>query len=235
MKRSLLLIFTILLSFVLVACGGDEEETEAVEESENTEEQGMPQVEFSDDEMIEGDITVLNVNGTEITGDKYNNIYRQLKTMYHMNGADTSDLDALQNETIDILTEQELILQDALENGIEVTEEDAQEEIDLIVETNGEEAIDMMLEEYELTEEQFREQLMDDLVTIQYIETFDVEVTDEEIEEQYNLLKEESDEVGELEEYEDLIRQALIENKQSEMLASRVDELREEAEIETLI
>ncbi|MCM3740502.1 SurA N-terminal domain-containing protein [Oceanobacillus luteolus] len=234
MKKRILLITALFLTLLLAACNNDD--TEKADDNKDTEEQATETVEISDEEKVDNDSVVLNINGTEINGAKYNNVYKQYKTMLHMYGQDVSDLDMLKDETVLILTEQELIRQDALDSGIEVTEEDAQEEIDNIIETNGEEAIQTMLEEYDLSEEQFREQLMDDLLMVRYIESeFTVEVTDEEVEEQYNQMKEQSEEVGELQEYEELIRQSVMEQKQREMLEARIEELKEEAEIETLI
>lgn len=234
MKKRILLITALFLTLLLAACNNDD--TEKADDNKDTEEQATETVEISDEEKVDNDSVVLNINGTEINGAKYNNVYKQYKTMLHMYGQDVSDLDMLKDETVLILTEQELIRQDALDSGIEVTEEDAQEEIDNIIKTNGEEAIQTMLEEYDLSEEQFREQLMDDLLMVRYIESeFTVEVTDEEVEEQYNQMKEQSEEVGELQEYEELIRQSVMEQKQREMLEARIEELKEEAEIETLI
>lgn len=234
MKKRILLITALFLTLLLAACNNDD--TEKADDNKDTEEQATETVEISDEEKVDNDSVVLNINGTEINGAKYNNVYKQYKTMLHMYGQDVSDSDMLKDETVLILTEQELIRQDALDSGIEVTEEDAQDEIDNIIETNGEEAIQTMLEEYDLSEEQFREQLMDDLLMVRYIESeFTVEVTDEEVEEQYNQMKEQSEEVGELQEYEELIRQSVMEQKQREMLEARIEELKEEAEIETLI
>ncbi|MHA6253083.1 SurA N-terminal domain-containing protein [Oceanobacillus sp. CAU 1775] len=236
MKKQLMLIAVILLALFLVACSDDE--ADEVNEDENVagEEQAQPEFEITEDEKADEESAVVSVNGTEILGDKYNNIYQQLKTMLHMYGQDTSDLEMLKSETIAILVEQELIRQDATEQGIEVTEEETQAQIDTIVEENGEEALATMLEQNNLSEEDFREQLTNDLVTLKYIETeFDVEVTDEEVQEQYDLLKEENEELGEFEEYEEVIRQNINDEKQREMLETRVNELREVAEVETLI
>lgn len=239
MKKRMLLIFTLVLTLMLAACGNDDadEADDSEAENENTEQQQQEEVEITEDEKVEADTVVVSINGEDVTGEQYNNIYRQLKTMYQMYGQDVSDQDMLKDETIDVLTEQELIRQDALESGIEVTEDEVQEEIDNIIETNGEEAIDTMMEEYELSEEEFRNQMMNDLVTIRYIEEeFEAEVTDEEIEEQYNQLKEESEEeIGELEEYEEMIRQSLAQQKQNELLENRISELKETAEIEAHI
>lgn len=240
MKKQLLLVLTLLMALLLAACGDDAEDKSSENandsESADTAEQAPKEVEITEDEQADAESAVVSVNGNEITGDKYNNIYKQLKTMLHMYGEDVSDLEMLKEETVAILVEQELIRKDAMESGIEVTEDDAQAEIDTIIDTNGEEALTAMLEQYEMTEDEFRNQLMDDLITIKYIETeFDVEVTEAEIEEQYNLIKEQEEEVGELEEYEEQIRQSISEQKQGELLETRITELRENAEIETLI
>lgn len=237
MKKTMLLVITLLLAGILAACNNDEADTtEPAEENAETEQDAQESVEITEEEIVDNDAVVVSINGTEVTGDKYNNIYKQLKTMLHMYGQDVSDLEMIKEETIAILTEQELIRQDALESGIEVTEEEAQQEIDKMVEQNGEEALNAMLEQYELSEDEFRKQMQDDLITIRYIESeFEVEVTDEEIKEQYNLLKEENEEIGELEEYEDFIRQNLSEQKQSAQLETRISELKEDAEIETFI
>jgi len=240
MKKQLLLVLTLLMALFLAACNDDAEDKSSENandsESADTAEQTPKEIEITEDEQADAESAVVSVNGNEITGDKYNNIYKQLKTMLHMYGEDVSDLEMLKEETVAILVEQELIRQDATESGIEVTEDDAQAEIDTIIDTNGEEALTAMLEQYELTEDEFRNQLTDDLITIKYIETeFDVEVTEAEIEEQYNLIKEQEEEVGELEEYEEQIRQSISEQKQGELLETRITELRENAEIETLI
>lgn len=243
MKKQLLLIFTLLLALFLAACSNNNDEENANEANENngTEDQGQAEeeVEITDEEIADAESAVVSINGEEILGDRYNNTYEQLKTMVHMYGQDTSDLEMLKEETIAILVEQELIRQDAEEQGIEVSEEEAQEEIDTLIEENGEEALTAILEQYDMTEEELLEQLTADLVTMRYMETAldEVEVTDEEVEEQFNLLQEQNqnEDIGELEEHAETIRQSISQQKQNEMLEARVNELREEADIETLI
>lgn len=230
MKKKMLLLLTLLLALILAACGGDDAEPE--EQKETTE----VDVEITEEELVDEQFVVANINGSEITGDKYNNIYRQLKTMLFMYGQDVDDLDMLKDETLAILTDQELIRQDAEESGVEVTEEEAQEEWDIMIAANGEEAIETLLEQYGLTEEEFLNQLKDDLLTVKYIEKeFVVEISDEEVEEQYELLKEQHENIGEFAEYEEMIRRNLTEMKQSELLDERLNELKENAEIETYI
>ena len=240
MKKQLMLIVAILLALLLAACGNDDAEEANSNEEETNVIEGQPEapaeMEITDDEKADEESAVVSVNGTEILGDKYNNIYQQLKSMLHMNGQDTTDLEMLKSETVAILVERELIRQDATEMGIEVGEDEVQAEIDNLIEQHGEEAVDTMLEQNNLSEEDFKSQLGDDLVTLKYIETeFEVEISDEEVQEVYDMLKEQSEELGELEEYEEVIKQNLSQEKQREMLDTRVNELKESAEVETLI
>lgn len=233
MKKNILLIFASLLAIFLAACNDDNDDAE-VQEENNTEE--AVQLEITDEEVVDVEEVVISVNGNEITGDKYNNTYRQWKTMLHMYGQDVSDVDALKEETLSILTERELIRQDAIDSGIEVTDEEAQEEMENLIEQNGEEAVVALQEQYGLSEEEFLEQLKDDLLTVKYIESkFEVDVTDEEVEERYEQLKEQHEDLGELEELEDVLRQNIMEEKQNELLNERLSELKEEADIETFI
>lgn len=239
MKKQMMLIVAILLALLLAACGNDDAEEANNNEDANVIE-GQPEapaeLEITDDEKADEESAVVSVNGTEILGDKYNNIYQQLKSMLHMNGQDTTDLDMLKSETVAILIEQELIRQDATELGIEVGEDEVQAEIDSLTEQHGEEALTTMLEQNNLSEEDFKAQLGDDLVTLKYIDTeFEVEVTDEEVQEVFDTLKEQNEELGELEEYEEVIKQNLSQEKQREMLDARVNELKESADVETLI
>lgn len=115
-------------------------------------------------------------------------------------GQDVSNLDVVKDQVVSILTEQELIHQDAEKRGIEVTDEEAQEEMDKLKEAS-EEQFNQLLETYQITEEELKEQLIDDLLINKYIEQeFDAEVTEDEVESYYNQLKEQTEEVPELDE-----------------------------------
>lgn len=68
----------------MVACNDEEKgnETENAENEAQTEsEEAAPQVEFSEVERVDADKSVLEVNGEEIKGDKYNRIYTQTKNV----------------------------------------------------------------------------------------------------------------------------------------------------------
>lgn len=239
MKKFILVAFLIIFSVLIVACNDEEKESEtekAENETQTEAEEEAPQVEFSDEERVDADEPVLKVNGKEVKGDQYNRIYTQTKTLMFQYGQDVSDLDVVKDQVVSILTEQELINQDAEERGIEVTEEEAQEELGKLKEASKEQ-FNQMLETYQITEDELKEQLVDDLVINEYIEKeFEAKVSDEEIEDYYNQLKEQSEDLPELDEaMKGEIEGLLKTQKQSEQLAERVAELREDAEIEQLI
>lgn len=233
MKKMLMLLFTVGLALVLAACGNDGTEEEAAP-TEPAQEAQEP-AEISEEEEMAEDTSVATVNDSEITGEKYNPVYFQVKSTLQQNGKDVSDPQQVREMTLNLLVEEELILQDAEEKGIEVTDEEVQSELDLIKEQAGEE-LTAVLEQLHLTEEQFKAQLNDDLTTSKYMGSeFEVEVTDEEVQEFYDQLKEQDSGVGELEQMEDLIREQLTMNKTQQQLADRVVELKEDSNVEFLI
>jgi len=94
------------------------------------------------------------------------------------------------------------------------------------------------LEQLNLTEEQFAQQLRFDLATQQYMEEeVDTEVTDEEVQEMYDQLSAQmgDQEMQDLDEIRDDVEQMVIQNKQQEAYTNKVDELKESAEIEEQI
>lgn len=229
MKKLILLSLMLTLVIGLAACG-DEEDEGATPEPPAEE-----QVEFSDEERVDPDVPVATVNGDEIRGDRYNPVYTQVKMQLAQFGQDVSDTDSLKEQTLNVLVEQQLIRQDAEAIGIEITEDEVEEEFDTLKEQN-EEQLDIVMEEFDLTEEEFKMQLSDDLITTAYIESeLDTEVTNEEVEDFYEELREENDEIGALTELEASIRTQLENQKTSEQLPEKVEELRENADIEHLI
>lgn len=242
MKRLILLGFALTLAIVLAACNDDsaqesEENTQTEENAQGENEQAQQSAEITEEEKVDPEKTVANVNGTEIMGDSYNSIYKMLKTQMAGMGQDVSDTESLKEQTVNVLVEQQLIRDEAESLGLEVTDEEVQSEFDTLKEQNGEQ-LTAVLEQFQLSEEDFKNQLADDLITNKYVESeLNVEVTDKEIEEYYNQLKEQGSgqEIGKLEDLKPQIKDQLTQQKTSTELQSKVAELREEAEVETLI
>ncbi|MBT2652864.1 MULTISPECIES: SurA N-terminal domain-containing protein [Oceanobacillus] len=239
MKKWTLLIILSLTMF-LVACSDDEAESdEQANQAENQEDQAQQQepLEISDEEVVNEGESVVVVNGSEVNGTTYNAAYSLVKSMMHQSGQDTSDLDALKDQTVDFLVEQELMLQEANNVGIEVTDEELEEELKAYKESADEGQFNTMLEQLNMTEENFKNQLRYDLTTMEYVEQeFEVEVTDKEVEELYNQMTEQSEgEAQELSEVEDQLRASIEQQKQQQQYAQKVEELKESAEIDKKI
>ncbi|GGP14953.1 SurA N-terminal domain-containing protein [Oceanobacillus neutriphilus] len=241
--KKLTLTIMMIITMLLAACGNDDNNTEKQEEGDQQQE-GAPEQqeqatpEFEDDEFLDEEEPVVSVNGEEVQGAAYNRAYPLVKSVMFQSGQDVEDTEALQDETIKFLVEQELIMQEANEAGVEVTDDEVQAELDAMKEAD-EEQFQTTLDQLHLSEEQYAEQLKFDLATGKYMEEeFDVEVTDEEVEEMYDQMAEQSgdQEAGELnDETRAQLEGMIAQNKQREQYADKVNELRESAEIEELI
>ncbi|WP_121604493.1 SurA N-terminal domain-containing protein [Virgibacillus sp. Bac332] len=241
MKKIIMLGLALTLAIVLAACGddnaeGDKKKDEQTQEEGNTSKEGQEQqVKVTDKEKVEEGTAVASVNGDEIKGERYNPIYTQLKTQMAQYGQDVSDLDKLKEQTINVLVEQHLIRQDAASKGIKVSDKEVQSEFDSLKEENGDQ-LTAVLEQFNLTEDQFKRQLEDDLITTKYIDSqLEVKVTDKEVEEYYNQLKEQNEEIGKLKDLKDQIKNQIKQQKTNEQLQKKVDKLKKDAKVETLI
>ncbi|GAA0419758.1 MAG: SurA N-terminal domain-containing protein [Bacillota bacterium] len=241
MKKIIMLGLALTLAIVLAACGddnaeGDKKKDEQTQEEGNTSKEGQEQqVKVTDKEKVEEGTAVASVNGDEIKGERYNPIYTQLKTQMAQYGQDVSDLDKLKEQTINVLVEQHLIRQDAASKGIKVSDKEVQSEFDSLKEENGDQ-LTAVLEQFNLTEDQFKRQLEDDLITTKYIDSqLEIKVTDKEVEEYYNQLKEQNEEIGKLKDLKDQIKNQIKQQKTNEQLQKKVDKLKKDAKVETLI
>src|SRR5699024_6440005 len=82
------------------------------------------------EELVADDEVVATVNETEIMGSKYNPAYRERKELENLSTGPDQEIDKEQIKeiTLEGLIGQELINQEAKELGIEVTDEDIEEE-----------------------------------------------------------------------------------------------------------
>lgn len=211
--------------FILAACGGNDDTEEQI---------AGPTVEISDDEKVPEDDVVAVVNGEEIYGSTYNLVYSQLK-LYEGQFSEEVDLDKVKEATMDSIIDRQLVFQDAKELGIEVEDETIDEEFEYMKETN-EETLQTLLDQFQLTETAFKEQLKFEWTMNEYIlETIDVSVEDEEVEEQYEQLKEENEDIPEFDEIKDQMKRQLLQIKTNEAFEKKIAEIREESTIEELL
>lgn len=226
MKRFILLI-TITSLALLIGCNSSEEKDAENEVNETT------PFSISDEELMDENKTVVTVNDQEITGATYNRLYRMIKNQLYQFGEDIEDTEAVKEQTINEIITQELIIQDAKEQEIEVDQQEIDNRIQTLKDKYGDQFTNS-LEVNGYDEASYREQLKDDQLTNKYMEkVFDIVVTDEEIESYYNELNEE--ELPALEEVENQIRQTLLIQKQQEKqeeINNKIKQLKEQANIE---
>jgi len=241
MKRFIRFGLALSLAVVLAACGGDSEgEKEKDETSKESEDAGAEQeeqdLEMTKEEKVDEDEVIASINGTDIKGLEYNNTYAQTKMMFGQQGQDVSDQDTIKEQVLDALVERELIMQDATEQGIDVSEKDVESELDTIKSEN-EEQFTMVLDQFNLTEDDYKEQLTFELVLDEYMssELKEAKVSDDEVKEAYDELKEANEEMPELDEIKDDLKADLSDRKEMEMLEEKLGQLKDKADVETKI
>lgn len=228
MKKWLIAVAISMLMLSLVACGSKDEKEEATP-------QEPEEVEITDEERVSDDVVVLEIDGEEIKGTTYNRLYKNNKIMQNANGTFSSNEDVKQF-TIDQIIDQTILTQDASDKGIEVTDEEFDEEFNFIKEENGE-GLELLLEQFQMTEEDFKNELRHNILYQKYIESEfdDVEISDKEIEEVYEGLDEENDNIPPLDEIRENLELQLKDKQIQELVQKRVDELIEKATIEKYI
>lgn len=217
-----ILISLLGLSLLLGACGGKKEEDPA--------ETGVLPVE--EGELIENDELALTINDVDILGHEYNLMYIQTKIQLYNFGSDISDTELIKEMSLNTLVEQELLIQSANEEGIEVTKEEVEEQYDELMAENGEDVM-AFLDEYKLETDAFKNQISFSLYLNEYMESFlQVDLSEDEVKEFYEQLKEENENTAEFDEIKDQIEERLIALKQEEKVKNILDDLKEKSKIE---
>ena len=137
---------------------------------------------------------------------------------------------------LDELINNELLRQKAKQEGITVSQEQVQEELDLLAERfGGAESLDIIREQYGLSQSDLEEQIRLRIIQEQLADKlFDIEVTQEEIE-QYYQDNASAFEDQELAEVEQQIRENLLNQKLQQEFSAWFDKAKQEAQINTYI
>lgn len=227
MKKYIIGFLAFLFAGILVGCGDDKEKE--IEESAAGE-----KVEITEAEKVDESDIVAVVNGDDIKGETYNLVYSQLK-LHAGTFEEEVDNNEIKQATMESLIDRQLLLQQAKEEGVEVTDEVVNSEFETIKSENKE-ALDTLLEQYQITEEGFKDQLKFELTLNEFLaKTIEVTVTDEEVKEQYEKAKEGNDSIPEFDEIKDQLKKQLLEQKTDEALQAKIDKVKEKSEIEEKI
>lgn len=236
------------------ASGQAADEQAAEEQPQEGGEAGAP----GEQEMPEPDLgdvpdVVAEVNDEDISGAEYTQAYEtqfsQMAMQAQMTGEEV-DEEALQEEILDNLIGYELLVQEAEAEGYEATEEEVDAELEEVAEQNGAESVDELLEiaeEQGTDEEQLREDVEQQVLINQVVDSLDVEEpTDEEVEETYEEFAAQQEqapapegedgeeaETPDLEELRPEIEEQLVAEKENEAVVAHMEDLREDADVET--
>lgn len=231
MKKWVTIVSIAMLVLVLAACGSSKDkevDKEAVEQAPPME---LEEVEITDEELVPNEEIVLEIEGEEITGEQYNRRYKNTKIIKSAN-QQLDDLDEVKKDTMDAIIYETILKQDAESKGVEVTDEEFDEEFDFIKDENSE-GLELLLEQFQMTEEGFKDELRYNILYQKYAEAefSDVEVEDEEVESIYNELKENNEDILPLEEVQEDLKEQIKGQKIEELVVERMDKLISEASI----
>ena len=181
---------------------------------------------------------VATVNGTKITQGDLFEILAQVAP-----GQEDAVDESIRAQVLEDLVSVRLLVSTAKENGVTVTDDEVQSELDTIIEqVGGEDAFVEQLEQANMTEKSLREDILEELLMQKLLaQETDIEelaATEEEITQAYNDAVASATEAGvadqvpALAEVRDVIKQQIEQEKQLEIVNVYVDTLRETADIE---
>ena len=234
---------------VTAACGNADENTneeETATEEQAAEENGetAEQPEMPEPDLEDVPDVVAEVNGEEIGKEEFENAYvgqfQQMAMQAQLSGQEV-DQAQLKEQIAESLVSQKLLVQETENREIEASEEEVNETLTVLAEQNGmatSEELLAALEEQGLSEEEVRDQVASQVKVDKLIAeaTGDAEVSEEELQEFYDQVKAQQEEMGgeELPPLEDIkseLEAQLLQQKENEAVQALVTELREDAEV----
>lgn len=259
MSKRLLTSFGLAGALLALAACSDapEEEADSGAEAENAETapEGAPEGPEGEPEMPEPDVSdipdvVAEVNGEEISGEDFTDLYetqfQQMAMQAQMTGEEL-DQDELKEQTAENMVGNELLMQDAEGSGFEAGGDDVEALLEETAEMNGMESVDELIAAYEeqgMSEEQLREDAEAQVLIDQVVEELDVEEpSEDELQELYDQQMEgqpapqegedgEEPEQPSFDEVRDELEEQATTQKENEAAAAHVEDLREDADVE---
>lgn len=246
-KKLLLSIAAVAAAFSLAACGGDDDQ--AKEEAPQSQEQGEQAAPTPELDNIPDVVAV--VDGEEISGDDFSENYEaqfpQLSMQAQMSGEQLNQ-DQLKEQALEMMINSELLVMEAEDQGFEASDEDVEDYLSEMAEANEMESSDALMEELEgqgLSEERIREDLHNQVLIDQVVETLEAEEpSEDELQQMYDaqveqleamneqLEDEQAQETPEFEELKPQLAEQATREKENEAITALLEDLREDTEIE---
>lgn len=246
-RKLLLASASAITLFALAACNGETPQEPTPEDPEGA---PAPGVEEPGEmpEMPEPDVddvpdVVATVNGTDLTGEDFTTLYQvqfqQMAMQAQMTGEEP-DQEQLRGQTLNAMIDSELLVQDAQERGYEATDDDVNNVLEQTAESNQMSSVDELLDQYAeqgITEDQLRNDAQTQLLVEELIEN-DIEVaepTDDEVEALYEQMSAGADEGNDysLDEIRPELETQIRNQNQSQAVGAHVEDLREDADVQT--
>ena len=252
-KLGIVLLIMVMGVMVLTACGdgeadnGDNGESAQSEEVPMGEEQAPEEIDM---DAFEAEDPFLRVNDEEVLFAEFEEEFERSKnTVAQQYGVDMDGeqgevmIPQIQEQAVQALISQRVMLQEAEDQGIEVTDEDVDENIAALTQQfGGEEGLEEAMEAEGLDDDSLRgflrENLMIEKLMEQNLDLESIEVTEEEKEDYYAQLEQNWEEQGQesmpYEEVEEEIALQLQQQKQQEMQMEYLQELMDQSDVERL-
>jgi FKBP-type peptidyl-prolyl cis-trans isomerase (trigger factor) len=190
----------------------------------------------------QGDAVAI-VNNETITRQAFNEQFQQVSAAYEAQGIDMSAEEirtAVEQEVLDGMINEKLLLQRARQEGITATEEDIEEQLQLIAgQFPDEESFRQQIAEFGMTEEELREVIARQVVIQAYVERHiaaqNIEVTEEEVAGAYDEYSELVEDAPPLEDIRPDITAELVQQKEQEIVLAFLEQLKAESDIQILL
>ena len=179
---------------------------------------------------------VATVNGESISQQELDVQVERLKQQ-----TNSTSSGQLEEQALEQLVSNVLVRQEAEKEGIEITDEEINQEIESLKQSLGEDtSYEEQLKAAGMTQKEHKELLKEQLLTNKYLETQisedQIEVTDEQLQQAYDQMSTQQD-LPSLEKMDEQMKEQLrsqvAQQQQSQLIQELISSLREEADIET--
>jgi len=225
MKKLMFLISITLMMFLAVACQGDDDES------------GLGEIDVD---------VVATVNGEDITADDLLENEQFLIDNYEMAGLSIEgNEEEIRESALNQIINTRIIVQNAINENLAPSDEELDEEYETFVaelkQHYDTDDVDEIFSQFDTNEAEVKEDLRTDITIQNYIDkniTVD-DVSDEELQQAYDeyeeYLKSIEEEVPPFEDVSELLKQQVVNDKQTQAERELIERLRENSEIEVMI
>ncbi len=202
---------------------------------------------FEDGHFALDNDVAIRVNDTSYTFEEFNNVVAQVSQELEMYGMEADEKEA-KEQAIERIIQETLLLEHARDMGVEVTQEEIDDYFQEVMASSGMESEEEFLSQLQVQGIDGRD-AVDELLTIEikmnklidiYSENIDIEKED--IEAMYEEYASQMEAFGDPEQgiasYEDMegdLRAGMVQEEVYPLLLAKIDELREEADIEIFV